>query len=89
MITKIKTIQAFDTMGDYATEDNVGDWCDFLKDELQQYYPGAKISVTCDSRQSSTTLYVECDEDEEGAPTDIDAKNTVRDYINYLWEQWH
>lgn len=87
MITKIEAVQTIEEMGETNNEQAVK-WMSFLEEKLHEQYPDAEISVDLNNRQSSGTLYVECDEDEEGAPTDINAKNTVRDYINYLWEQW-
>jgi len=87
MITKIEAVQTIEEMGGKNNE-QAENWRAFLEEGLREQYPDAEISVDLNNRQSSGTLYVECDEDEEGAPTDIDAKNTVNDYINYLWEQW-
>ena len=87
MITKIEAVQTIEEMGDTNNEQAVK-WMSFLEEKLREQYPDAEIAVDLNNRQSSGTLYVECDEDEEGAPTDIDATNTVKDYINYLWEQW-
>jgi hypothetical protein len=87
MITKIEAVQTIHALGETNNE-QAEDWIVFLEEGLHAQYPDAEISVDLNNRQSSSTLYVECDEDEEGAPTDIDATNTVREYINYLWEQW-
>lgn len=87
MITRIDTEQTIEMMGD-VTEEQASEWIEFLETGLHKQYPDAEISVDLKNGQSGGKLYVECDVDEEGAPTDIDAKNTVGDYINYLWEQW-
>lgn len=80
MIKKIEAVQTIYEMGETNNE-QAEDWRVFLEEGLREQYPDAEISVCLNNRQSSGTLYVECD-------TDINATDNVKAYINYLWEQW-
>ena len=86
-ITKIETTQTLETMGE-TTEEQAAEWCEYLETKLAEQYPDAEISVELNNRQSSTTLYVECDLDEEGVPTNFNAKAEVNEFMNYLWDAW-
>ena len=86
-IIKIDAVETSETMGD-ITEDQAAEFVIFLGKELAAEYPNAEISIDLNSRQSSSSLYVECASDDQGYDLESNPKVLVREFMNYCWERW-